>query len=397
MLDFVKISFLSKEYAEYLQANDFLALVRESKRKYTSAKSYLYNGLTFDIYNSGRVFISGSLHKYWNNGHHNYNDFSYTELLSTIEDLVSKFTPFILTGQINNLEAGVNIQPPFRASEYLKKVIALIGSERHPITKNDLKGFKKGYHFQKTHWGLKIYDKGKQYNRLEEIVRHEFKTYKMQVIKDAGITSVIDLCDMSKMELLSKCLLDSYKEVLISEVVNTDKLSRNDERIYNECINPDYWDTWNKDKRCKRKAQFNQIIYDHASTDIKTIVSDLMKSKVSVLLSETKKSINVFTNIQNHYLTLKNNQSTNDFTINIIGKNVDPQQNKRSCQSCGNDISHQDKKSKFCSAKYVGYQRAHQCRNNNSNPRNNFNRKIETINSRGVLFPIEPFIKTILR
>lgn len=80
-------------YAEYLQTNRFLSLVRESKRKYSSAKSYIYNGLTFDIYNSGRVFISGSLHKYWNNGHHNHNDFSYTDVLSTIEDLVSKFYP----------------------------------------------------------------------------------------------------------------------------------------------------------------------------------------------------------------------------------------------------------------------------------------------------------------
>lgn len=394
MLDFVKISFLSKEYAEYLQANDFLALVRESKRKYTSAKTYVFKGLNFDIYNSGRVFISGSLHKYWNNGHHNHNDFGYTDVLSAIEDLALKFTPFILTGEINNLEVGVNVRPPFSTSDYLKKVIALIGSERHPITKNDLKGFKKGYHFQKTHWGVKIYDKGKQYNRLEEIVRHEFKTYKMQAIKDVGITTVIDLCDLNKIELLSNFLIESYKEVLIAEVVDTDKLSRNDERIYIECINPDYWDNWNKDKRCKRKAQFNQIIYDHASTDIKSIVKDLMIEKVYILLSETAKSINVFTNIQNLYSTISDNGSTNDFTINIIGKNVDTQQSKRTCQSCGNDISGQDKKSKFCSAKYVGYQKAHQCRNNNSNPRNNFNRKIEVINSRGVLFAIEPFIKT---
>jgi hypothetical protein len=48
--------------------------------------------------------------------------------------------------------------------------------------------------------------------------------------------------------------------------------------------------------------------------------------------------------------------------------------------------------SRFCSAKYVGYFAAHQCRNNDSNARNNRIRKINKINSKGVLFDIAPFV-----
>lgn len=57
------------------------------------------------------------------------------------------------------------------------------------------------------------------------------------------------------------------------------------------------------------------------------------------------------------------------------GENVLPNE-KRYCQSCGNELnSAQRKDSKYCSSRFVGYERAYQCRNNNSNPRNYFKKK----------------------
>jgi len=65
---------------------------------------------------------------------------------------------------------------------------------------------------------------------------------------------------------------------------------------------------------------------------------------------------------------------------------------KRYCLSCKKDITNQHKNSLFCSSKYVGEREAKKCRNNNSNPRNNRLRKIDKINSKGVLFDIAPFV-----
>lgn len=73
-----------------------------------------------------------------------------------------------------------------------------------------------------------------------------------------------------------------------------------------------------------------------------------------------------------------------NLTIKIKGKNVQ----KRFCQTCGKEITKQKGGSKFCGAKYVGYEAAHQCRNHS----NNLKYKIEKIQSRGVLFDIMPFI-----
>jgi hypothetical protein len=41
----------------------------------TPFKHAFYNGLEFKIYDTGLITLSGSLHKYWNQGAHNYNDF----------------------------------------------------------------------------------------------------------------------------------------------------------------------------------------------------------------------------------------------------------------------------------------------------------------------------------
>lgn len=57
----------------------------------------------------------------------------------------------------------------------------------------------------------------------------------------------------------------------------------------------------------------------------------------------------------------------------------------------GKDISHQHTKSKYCSEKFVGYAEAHKCRNDNSNPRNNFKREIDDMRRKDLLFDIMPY------
>lgn len=64
---------------------------------------------------------------------------------------------------------------------------------------------------------------------------------------------------------------------------------------------------------------------------------------------------------------------------------------KRYCLTCGRDITNQKTGSKFCSEKLYGRE-AKKCRNMDSNPRNHIKRKIEVIESRGVLFDIKPYI-----
>lgn len=309
MIDFVRLCYYSQSFAEYLRKHPMLIPVKkEIKRTFGLKETFRYKGMFFIVYQSGRVIIEGSLHKYWNNGSHNFNDFAYEDLLLTIEDLSNNFTPFILTGIIQNIECGLNINLPFLCQEYLQQVITLKGknpTEKHPIVRNDLKGFRKGYHFQKSFYGLKIYDKGKQYNRLESIVRHEFKTFKTQIIEKIGLNTLYDLTDATKLADLSLKLLETYKNTIVAEIVDVKKLSRQNERIYTECCNPSNWTNWNRDKRCKRLKQFNQILQLYGESDIKAIVLDLLTLKRLELLAIAPKKVDIITKMLNNFNSKK--------------------------------------------------------------------------------------------
>jgi hypothetical protein len=89
-------------------------------------------------------------------------------------------------------------------------------------------------------------------------------------------------------------------------------------------------------------------------------------------------------------LTFVEDQQTNP---DKAGEGTVTEPPRRYCQSCGNDITHQRGNSKFCSARYYGEKHAHQCRNRNSNPRNNprnyLKRAIEK--DRNALFDTLPY------
>ena len=116
----------------------------------------------------------------------------------------------------------------------------------------------------------------------------------------------------------------------------------------------------------RREKKFIQIVNQYGNRNIYTHIRELVREKVNELQTA----------------------GCNLLLSKYTGK---PLQD-RACKSCGKDISNQNPRSVFCSSKFVGEAAAHQCRNRNSNPRNNLKGKIRRINSRGVLFDISPYL-----
>lgn len=50
-----------------------------------------YKNFTFQIFQSGRIEITGSLHKYWNDGESNFNDFALEDVRQVINELRDLF------------------------------------------------------------------------------------------------------------------------------------------------------------------------------------------------------------------------------------------------------------------------------------------------------------------
>ena len=162
------------------------------------------------------------------------------------------------------------------------------------------------------------------------------------------------------------------------DTINARELPLNDRKLYREWSNPK---RWNKLKGATTQTTRIKM------TRFKTLVERYGQRK-----------------IYRHVLNAVNNKLSNYSLIKPVSlflpnysKRTDELEEfeaikKRVCQSCGRDISEQHQKSTYCSAIYVCYAAAYQCRNAASNPHNNRRRKVARINSKGVLFDIEPYL-----
>ena len=111
MVDYVKIVIYNQQLIKRIWKNNRLTLYSEKeqtvrgRKKTYHKKTYL--GLTFNLLED-RLEITGSLHKYFNNGVHNANDFSITDCIRTIMELKEVFSLDLSQCKIVNLEFGLN-------------------------------------------------------------------------------------------------------------------------------------------------------------------------------------------------------------------------------------------------------------------------------------------------
>lgn len=303
MIDYIKIVINSQLFANDLRNNH---LLKNSWSCFTNKSTgntidfASYKGLRFKIYPSGRVEIDGSIHKHFNNGESNFNDYSYASLLITLIGLKNAFGEEILNGRIENLEYGLNILLPSKVDEFLKRVIVYLNKGARltePITKDDSKGYSKGIRFTLSEKAIKIYNKGLQYAKGEHLLRCEYKTIKMRSIEHIGIVKLLDLTDTTKLAALHQCLMSSFNDILIREEVHENELTKAEVRIYNECINPHKWVSMDKHKRTERKAQYKAILASKSQSDIKTVVRDLLNAKHSQLNCTDSKTAYLLTEL----------------------------------------------------------------------------------------------------
>lgn len=123
MIDFIKLTIINTD-SSILEGNPLLDFcykvnpntgqirtVNKYDVKITPYKDAHYKDLTFKIYDSGRITVEGSLHKYYNSGKHNYNDFTRENLNQVLIDIKSLFKIKLENFVLKCVEVGVNIIP----------------------------------------------------------------------------------------------------------------------------------------------------------------------------------------------------------------------------------------------------------------------------------------------
>lgn len=217
MIDYIKFE-IKNASSSYLLNHPLLEFERPvSLKTNTFLKNYVeaeYQNLRFKIYDSDRVFVSGSLHKYFNEGVHNHNLFTLDDLYSVIKDIAYKFGFHERNTWITQVEVGLNLWVSIEPQDIVNSLFMYPYQPFIRVMPND-------GHIKKCRMSqveIKGYDKTKQCRLSHKVFRFEMKVLKMQYLEQKGIhaRSLSDLLDIGKAREMANLLVKLWEETVIN-------------------------------------------------------------------------------------------------------------------------------------------------------------------------------------
>jgi hypothetical protein len=240
-----------------------------------------YKGLKFKMYPlSGLIEITGSMHKYFNDGIHNMDDFTYSNLKDAIQRFEQEFGINPMKTRLNNLEFGFNLMPQFPPSTFIN---VLLSYKWNSFNRMQVIGKGDGKECKLQQYSVKIYNKALQYAVPINILRIEKKVLRMCALK-LGVINLSDLLNSHIWEHCNKMLMEMFNNTLISESFSINILNRNEQRIYNTVVDQSKWITLSLDKKKRYKKAFNKIILEHGSEQYRIKINELLEQKFVELL-----------------------------------------------------------------------------------------------------------------
>ena len=298
LVDFIKI--ITKDlYPSILEANPLLDFydnvnlstgeiktVNRQGNKITPYKNAFYNGLEFRIYDTATIILAGSLHKYWNAGAHNYNDFGFESLLWVLKDLNTKFGLEPANCILKCLEIGINIVPPIPSNHFLDYCFLHKTLSFEYKYNSDEGKYKQAQHSQ---YIIKIYNKALHYKRdfidiKTEIMRFEIKYTKMEKLNKIGIFNLNDVVNYG---------LHNFKNELLNEFNNIlfyDTSIRLKSKSLTNYKNPLYWTELllNNQKDLFNYHRKNlKNITSQSSDKVQLLISEIINEKIDFLNTNT--------------------------------------------------------------------------------------------------------------
>lgn len=341
------------------------------------------DGLHFRKDNAGGYTVNGSLHKFHNHGKDNADDYRYTDLEETIRRLGDELAINPDITRITQVEFGVNIILP-DVGGVIESAI-LFGNSTGEMNA-------KGRFFEFQNYGMKIYKK------KDNVLRVEVRIKKMMHLKQKNIYigTLSDLLNESILNALKTALIDTFSDCMMihvpDEVIR--RLKPDQKMRYWELTNPIFWNRIRRDSSknfSREKKKCELFIQEIGGTNLKEKLTNQIKEKCDYLLNYSDaKSVGFY---QQKNKAEKGDLS--DFTnLDNTGKTrqTDNTEKPLRCAGCGRVIEHPRKGQKFCSAKVVGYENAHKCRNTMSNPKNNAHRSIKNVLKIPLLFDLRETI-----
>lgn len=335
----------------------------------------VYNGLKFKITPSqsspelNYYNIEGSLHRFFNAGGSNVNDFTFTDLKTTVNQLQRQFGIIPANTPIRNIEFGINLELPIKADQFLKY---LISTPTKRFTDLSIDKIKIGKVCTKHEYQLKIYNKGKQAaTGIDNMIRIEIKVKKMRYLQSkCNISFLADLMQPANIEALGCILVENVSGLIMYDnSIKFETLTNREKIQISNFRNPLHWESMNYRQRSKQLIQFKTLLRKHKSNDIHQNFIEMIKSKwqqLSLNFDEPKTITESRPKqAENHpanepFPALKKGMfSPLEYRVkttpldplkSTIKKDNEKLPGKsKICPICGRDISHQKPNSIYCS------------------------------------------------
>lgn len=254
MIDFIKAEILNTNIENFINNPllDFSYRVNNKTGAVDHSElSATYNGLSFVIRHNRRLFVSGSLPKYFlGNNYQNMTLLLYGRLL---EKLKSNFGINASDVVLQNIELSICLSTgEIDPMQFLKSEVL-----DYKCTPKEIRVHRNtGYtiNFTLKNYTLKLYDKGKQSKLSKNKLKFELRVKKMVHVKKIPL---VNLEDLKKPEIWAKIqhlLLSTFYKIVICRQIDISQFNDIEQKIYLQGRTQNFWLS-NKNKACNKDKE----------------------------------------------------------------------------------------------------------------------------------------------
>ena len=317
-----------------------------------------YQGLRVSLY-ADSAHVSGSIHKYYNDGAHNSDDFHLSAFIQALNDLALTFDFNPDAVPFNTFEFGVNISMPFDPVKFIESLVY--------TKKGVVKGNGKGIEIQLTEYRIKIYLKTTSENTT--VLRYEIRIDRTRGIRkkveaqgaNLFCSALSDLKNPKVWEILGNALLEAYDTFLFIDIDSFTNISSDEYRWLCNARNSSYWINHSTPAERKKKQRelknLKKFISERSTNTTFQTARKLINDKITELIDVENiielhpESVTKSPTVQ----TPKKGKMSQNPHLDNVGKCDTSTQKKKVCKVTGLSLDIGIRQGAYLSAKGVEY------------------------------------------
>ena len=297
MIDGIKIVIYDYVLIQIVWNNPLLEYFSDEQRRITKDElkettTRSYRNLRF-VKHANCLIIIGSIHRFFNDGLHNANDFSFVNSIATIQYLTDQFNLDLSKCFIQNIEFGLNILPETDVKNIInwlkyhdKNEFCKDPGLQYSKRSQKYNGDSKANHYKV----IKAYAKGiEKFNGMTfadpNTLRFEVGSKQAKYFNKLGIYTLADLLKPEIYLTLAVELVKEFDNVLLLE-----KEFQGIDNKLEKYLNPDFWENCingSRNQFAKQKQSYSNLLNNYPG-NIHSEIKNLLKSKLDLYSKELK-------------------------------------------------------------------------------------------------------------